>query len=862
MGKISITDFSGCWTYGDHSDLPETYLTELKNLRPIHGKLEKTYGFGTKVTTAQSGGNALTTYIHDNITSATNGQNDYLYILPSIAAEGVTLYAYNSTTTTWVNITSFSNFSLAETFYHRTDNTPHAIIQSGDIIRFLPGNQYDVGGNNCDGIWIDYISRSYFDGLYTSSTYTAKFFGYSTDIARPALTIIQPSADQYIATAPFDSNETLYYKMSYVYDGVQESLLSNNTVRVAVSTSVNWLNAYFSITCANHNKRVTAIKLYRARDYFGPYQHISTIDLLRASTKVETDASLGKNGKNYIYIPALAEGESQAISFNAGYAYKVKVTISGVLTDKAIVNPGAGYHTILTIDSDTVGEDAWDVAWELYENDGGGFDKVKEGTTGCYTGINTVITNDSLDIGKYVAGVIAYDTSRAYTRIVDDNVEYAVHTTTDIDGAGTTGAYRLMSPVDGLYDFTGNSTTVTCYFYDNGIADGAAHPLENEVSTKINGRFAKVISGRLWHGDIILDPDDTAEIHADWVSYSELNQLDVNPVSNVIRVYDREGGAIMGIQEMYGNPVILKKQGIFTYNVKDAPGDPTKWYQSESSHNIGSIAADGSIVAKDALFICYNDGIYRLYPNNLAETDLTPTQKLRVSEAINDTYMALTDAQKAAIISGYDNEKEEVIFKLNAEYWAFNTITEQWREIVTAVGLSYISYDQNGKLMGYYSTDYKIYAPSANETVAADMVTKEFVLSDIRDELIRNIYVQYKSSAALTLQVYEEENVASGYIQPGVTYYNNGYTTVVYNGSTYNTTQTFTGVAGVYTYSTTGSGTVQRRTSKTLPASSSVYSTYRVVPRYRGRTAKIRIYESAASSTAVEIKRIDIETED
>jgi len=860
MGKMSISEFVGVWTYGDHSDIPETYLTELKNLRPIHGKLEKTYGFGTKVATAQSGGGGLATYIHDNITSATNGQDDYLYIMPSIAIDGVTLYAYNSTTQAWVNITSFANFSLAETFYHRTDNFPHPVVQSGDIIRILPGNQYEISGNNCDGIWIDYISRSFFDGLYTSSDYTAKFFGYSTDISKPALTIVQPSSDQYMATAPFDDNDTLYYKMSYIYDGVQESLLSDNTVMVDISTSVNWLNAYFDITKSSHNKRITAIKLYRAHVYFGPYQHISTIDLLRASTKVETDASAGKNGSYYAYIPALAEGLTSEYSFDAGKTYCLSV--NGTIIN--IENPGAGYHTLLQYETSpqkTITTDEWDVGWELFGDDV----SVASGATGCYTGINTIITNDSLDIGKYVAGVIAYDTSRAYTRMVDKSVGYAVHTTTDIDGANSTGAYRLMSPINGLYDFiddTPSAGDVRCYFYDNGIGDHAEHPLEGEVSVKINGNFARVIGGRLWQGDIILDPDDTAEVHTDWVSYSELGQLDVNPVSNVIRVYDREGGAIMGIQEVYGNPVILKKQGIFTYNTKSYPSDPTQWTMSESAHNIGNVAANGSIVAKDALFVCYTDGIYRLYPNNLAETDMTPTQKLRVSEAINDTYMALTDAQKAAIITWYDNTKEEVTFKLNTEYWAFNTITEQWREITTAAGATYVGYDQNGKAMMYYSTDGKIYSPTETEPVAADMVSKEFVLSNERDELLRKVTVQYKSGAALTLSVYEEGDVASGSIQPGVTYYNNGYTSVTYNGTAYTTTQTFTGVAGVHTYTTVGTGTVQIRTNKTLPASSSVYSTYETYPRYRGKTAKIRIYESAASSTTVEIKRIDLETED
>jgi len=54
----------------------------------------------------------------------------------------------------------------------------------------------------------------------------------------------------------------------------------------------------------------------------------------------------------------------------------------------------------------------------------------------------------------------------------------------------------------------------------------------------------------------------------------------------------------------------------------------------------------------------------------------------------------------------------------------------------------------------------------------------------------------------------ESGDVASGMIAAGTVYVNHGYTAVTYNGSDYTDGQPFLGVAGVATYTTTGTGSV------------------------------------------------------
>jgi hypothetical protein len=50
-------------------------------------------------------------------------------------------------------------------------------------------------------------------------------------------------------------------------------------------------------------------------------------------------------------------------------------------------------------------------------------------------------------------------------------------------------------------------------------------------------------------------------------------------------------------------------------------------------------------------------------------------------------------------------------------------------------------------------------------------------------------------------------NIASGYIEDGVLYTVFGGQSVTYNGTTYNTGQSFRGVAGVYSFTFSGTGT-------------------------------------------------------
>jgi len=668
--NVNVTDirtFHGVYTNADWEDLPIEMATDLVNLRPSlnQSRLEKTFGIGAKQTTAVGAltddiVRGFTTYLHDALAQ------DKLYILVYVdtSTKVVTIMANTGAAadTAWVNINTLTANTSFGTYYHKStsgavDENP--IIQYAQELRVLPGNVgYATGSSEAKGIWVGYIDRDFFDACYTP---TAGFYDFATTIDKPTLTLTLSELSSY-TNSLFTSGDVFYYKISYIYDGVQESQISYVVSRWDVSAAAKWPCLTISgISESTFNKRVTGIKVYRTQkvdtnDILTGYRHIHTINLLRPAADIPGATTGGYSGDKACYVPG-----ATGYSFNAGYSYRFEV-IDGSTTYYTITNPGAGDgHTtfLLTADMDV---DNWNKSWDLQESTGGDFASVATGTSGFYGGYNTAIVSTSLTDNQYVGGVVILNATTTNARVIDKNYQKAVHFADTMTELTTAGGYawKVMPATDTYYN-TDGGTTHAYTFFDPGFADQDYHPLEGVSSIKVNGEFAAMVGSRMWQGNIVIDPGTANEAHEDWGSYSEEGQPDVTPIGNVRRIQDRAGGPITGLHEFYGNPVFLKKQSITIINQKNAPSDPSLWYEQETKHDIGCIAKRGSLVYRGYLYVCSYDGIYRLAPNNLSPSDTTPTELLKLSEPINDVYMALTQAQKEAIILGVDQKKDEII---------------------------------------------------------------------------------------------------------------------------------------------------------------------------------------------------------
>ena len=661
---IDIREFKSLFTNADLEDIDQAYSTKQENLRSLHGKLVKTFGYGEKISDAiRPYVKNLFTYSHDEIAD----EKLYIIIKVNPSSRQITVYGYNGSS--WVvinNITEFTDCFNDVNYYHCYRRNP--VIHHDRIARMLPGNASKFGSVEAKGVWLGHIDREFFDGIYDPTT---KFYDYPTEIVKPEITFSPTQIDGGYNKAPF-TDEVKYYRFSYVYDGIQESLLSD-VFSVYFGTD-KFLKLDFSITKASHNKRITSMNVYRADEYDvdanqdGIYRKIHSIDFLRESGKVYgpvPPSNCAYNGNFTIYIHDLYEYE-----FQVGGTYTIKLWFgSGESEFVAITiqHPGAGvgteifklYDPSTFSDIEVHPKDYWDCRWSLLYEGGG----VANGNSGAFGGEHRIfIDDDNLGINNFRGGVIYfYDESIPEKRIIASNDKRAFGFSGDTAGDDSSPhSWKAIKPSDGNYIVEENGDDVDYNFYDTGLLEGIEHPLYVEgipQSIKVNGKYAKVINGRLWQGYIVLDPGGKGEIHWDWISYSEYGQLDVTPVSNVRYIADREGGSISGLAEIFGKPVFTKEKAIICINTKTTP-----YTIYESVHNIGNIAEEGLIEVLDNLYVCDFDGIYRLSPNNLAESDMTPTEKLRISEPINNLYNSLSLEQKKSIKTEYDQEKHEILF--------------------------------------------------------------------------------------------------------------------------------------------------------------------------------------------------------
>ena len=752
MNKINIRDFKGVWTNADPEDLGTEWSQVQENFRAMNGKLVKTFGIPAKTGIFRSDYSldALATYIHSKL------PNGYIYIGPAINTDSNDMVLLYYDGAGWYAL--HDDFTVVGgIYYHNKAKNP--IVQAGGIIRFLPGNAGEIGGIEAKKFWFGYIDRDYFDEAYSPA---ADFYGYPTNVDKPPVTIAVTEIDY--TDSGFLATDQFFYKVSAIYDGVQESMLGDSTACWRVTAADKAARLSITGIDTNLSKRVTALKLYRKR-YFGAtgvmdvYKHIMTLDFLRKSTDYYQGVSGGKDSlANSVYVPNLA-----SFVFDASLSYQLRLSSSG--SYYPINNPVIGGVTegyVFFVFSSFSPGARYNVDWSLTANTTGApsvYTEKASGTGGAYTNlieISEEITEDT------VSGGILVITEGGVTESVGigRNVNYTLILHSAFINSYTDAAWKVLPVSKGLYLPAFVNPNATIAAFDAALADGAEHPLYTEgeeKSVKVNGKFAIIISERLWQGNIVLDPGGENEVHEDWVGYSELGQFDVNPVSNVMYCEDREGGPVMGIAEIFGCPVVLKKQAIIFINIRADLNDPSKWTVKESVHNIGSLAEEGYVEAYGSLFVCWTDGIYRLRPNNLADSDATPTERLKITGPIEDIYQALTLAEIEAIKATCEPSRGEILFTLGDEVWAFNAETGFWREIVSYNAVDIFAYDENGQVLVYGDAQRDLFTldPNTKESVVARW-RKTFRIATVRKETVREIEITYKSASILTVNIYAD----------------------------------------------------------------------------------------------------------
>lgn len=743
---IDIRNFKGVITNADLEDIPAENFVELKNLRPVNGKLVKTFEFGIN-------NYPVKPTLFANLYNLVNWINPYLInpddydpLIYAVTSTDTAYVAYwNSLSASWVYL------GFPETFVHSQSTNP--VIQADGIIRFLPGAVGSIGGRQAKGMILFFSDSVWvFDHNYQRPGPSA-FIGY-----RSSLDSLGDGFSLSVTTTKLDSGTFIdgkNYRYSLNYDGVQEGLLKDLCNIYYSNNQFGKIKLNFNAT--EINKRITGINIYRSDNADSIYNIIHTIDFLRDSTEIIYTDSI-YNGLRYIHIPELI-----TYTFVAGRHYYIRIYTANMdnYTDYNIIDPVAGTGKDVFCDSvstNKVGSTIWNRPWGIYWQ---GCDTIFTYNIlgGSYGGSYVIITDKNTEKYNLGGGVLILKYSNIDTisyRIIDFNTNKAIHFKGDSALFYYPNKCIVVSPTVGNYYFTKDSagTNEGYTFFDTDLTPGAEHSLAGEVSINVNGKYAKIIGNRLWQGNIVLDPGGKNEVHNDWISYSEIGQYDVNPVSNVISFANQGVGKITGIGELFGYPVIIKKNNVSLINIKDYPTDPAKWNIIESVHNIGNISTNGIITVLGHIYLPYYDGIYEFAPNELAESSTTPSRIMKITEPIDDKYLALTLTQKEGIISEYNQKYNEIIFKFGTELWAYSLLYKTWRELdIQSFTPTYWCLDQNANILAYNSTDSSFYNSDSTGSTRAYLQSKTFSIADERAKPIRAIWLTYKGHASADLQL-------------------------------------------------------------------------------------------------------------
>ena len=392
--------------------------------------------------------------------------------------------------------------------------------------------------------------------------------------------------------------------------------------------------------------------------------------------------------------------------------------------------------------------------------------------------LGTDTTGNLLIAGSYAGAVLLCPDDQSY--VIEDNSAYEptlggcwVKLNESVESSSTADSGFVRDPVTAISSFrqtnaqgattpgmafqvtSGTNVRVVCQDYR--LEDLGESDVQTVYSNRINAQHAVKLKGRMFLGDLYLNPEDKQEERPDWIAYSELNQYDVRPVSNVVTLDDREGGAVTGLAVLFGRLIIFKPQAIFIMNVTD-PADPNSWSVTESKFSIGNIAPEGVVEVHDSVYFVFHDGIYAVTSNMVANSNATPTVMDKISLPIEDQFL-LANSKKD--IKGVYNQKDseilytwEVGSPATQVVWAYHIVLKTWRKVETTTNLDILAYGENSYPIAWDNTDTDIKKFDVDEAVGTAWKSKRFPLDLDRKRLIRYGMVKFTGTDTLTVNIY------------------------------------------------------------------------------------------------------------
>ena len=209
------------------------------------------------------------------------------------------------------------------------------------------------------------------------------------------------------------------------------------------------------------------------------------------------------------------------------------------------------------------------------------------------------------------------------------------------------------------YQWTKSGSQHTVTIYDAGKGATTVSPLNGVTSLDTRYKVSATVNGRTFGCNVnLFDTIGTNNAYSDMLIYSELQQPDVMPISNYIKLNDLQGGAIVGVAGLMSDLVVFAERGIFRLNVPSA--DPTGWSLVESEPNLGCTQPYSVKEWKNGVFFAGTDNIYYITPN---------FEFVSISDNWRDLYQSkfpTTDEANQTVIE-IDNDNERLLVKYGTE---------------------------------------------------------------------------------------------------------------------------------------------------------------------------------------------------
>ena len=287
-------------------------------------------------------------------------------------------------------------------------------------------------------------------------------------------------------------------------------------------------------------------------------------------------------------------------------------------------------------------------------------------------------------------------------------------------------------------------------FTDLGYTSLSKHPT-GKTPINVKYEFSQYIEGRLFVADCRYTNEQYDEVEQDknLILFSELNQPNIIPVTNYIKVQDNQGGDIIGLGELMGNLVVFMENSIWRLNVPNL--DPNQWSLVEATSDLGCTSSTSIYSYEDGIFFANKEGLW-IMSKTFTPQELSRPWRQHYQENYDANTIIHYCPKSKMLYVNQNNTREVMVLDLNTPN------TYNWLKLRDGGNASSIEgwtgfmNDETSKPFFFENRDSNTYvgeleARSGNFKMNFVKRTGWIRLGDLKErKMIRRINIRYKNN--------------------------------------------------------------------------------------------------------------------